>query len=586
MYAIAKARASIGALNARGRTVYPKLFSPPYGGATYFGQVYNWEQVLHFKQWIFSCIRAWIREVAGGEPLNVGRMRKRDQAQVVRAYSVKKALHGAVNKVIHGPKASHEFVPFDDDDLMLRLFEKPNELDTAYDFWAYTILFYCLTGTAHWWVMRNDWGVPVEMWVIPTHWAKLQTAWEGQPFSYLVQSPWGTNLQVPYDEVLSFHDHSPLNRYEGYGVLLAMGEWIDAYEAGVRARLAQYKNGAIPNFHIALGDTFGDPDESMLRRYYAKWFMRFQGEDRTNQPIITGPDVEIKPLGISPVEMGYQLSEETGMNQICSAFGVPKAILGLEPPADTSGYAPQRAFCRFAVNPTLKMFGERVTQFLIRKTPGYEDGVAYWDDHILDDPERKLTELTQQFDRGIITVQEFRNAMGHAPYPHGGDDPMINGSPLPWVTGKKQEQEGPELEGQVREALGHDGYSMPTVDKEEEPDLRTTEYRTDTYANRDGDWVVDIWEYPSGRQAWRTPAYDRRRDAQAHAERWVARRRHRLHKPEEQAMGTSSGTGGGFTVPPSPVVGTRGVQAPKKRKIYHGLASEGRKLLEGRNGRR
>lgn len=562
---VQKARSMIATMSRRGQVVAPTIFSPPYGGATYYGQAYNWEQVLHYKDWQFIAIQAWIREIAGGEALNLGRVRKRKDYQTGKAYEVRKAL---TQKALHGPRASHEFVPFDDDDPMLCLFERPNELDTPYDHWAYTVLFYCLTGAAHWWVMRNAHQMPVEMWVIPTHWMKLITRWGGGPLGYLVQSPWGASLTIPIDEVLSFYAHSPLNRYEGNSQQLAIAEWVDAYEASVRARLAQFKNGAIPNFHIALGDTFGDPDEAFLRRYYSKWFARFQGEDRTNMPVITGPDVEIKALGINPVDMAYEANESTGRDQTLAAYGVPKAIPGMEPPADTSGYAPQRAFTRFTINPVCKMFGERITQFLIRPTPGYEDGIGYWDDHILDDPERKLSELTQQYDRGIITANEFRAAMGHPPYRFGGDDPMINGAPVNWATGKKPAQpqgaeaegtDGAALEGQVRQALRRDGDELPVVDKDEDNEpspapLPTTEYRYDIVENAEGDHYAEIYAFPSGRQVWRTPPYTGERGpslAEAHAQRWIARRRHLL---ESKNMDASSGTSGGYVVPAERVV--------------------------------
>jgi hypothetical protein len=36
MYAVAKARHQIAAVNAQGRAVYPKMFGPPAGGAAYY----------------------------------------------------------------------------------------------------------------------------------------------------------------------------------------------------------------------------------------------------------------------------------------------------------------------------------------------------------------------------------------------------------------------------------------------------------------------------------------------------------------------------------------------------------------------
>lgn len=583
MYAVTKARNAIAAVDRYGKAVSPRIFSPPYGGASYLGQAYSSELVLHFKQWVFVCCNAWQREIAGGEPLNLGRMRKRDPQN-----HVKNKAYSRHRKALQGSKSSHEFVPFDDDDPILSVFERPNVYDTAYDLWSDTILFYCLTGAAHWWVMRNEWGIPVEIWVIPTHWMKLITAWDGQPAGWLVQSPWGAAQNVPFDEVLSFFWRGPLNRWEGSPINLAIAEWVDAYEATVRARLAQYKNGAIPSFHVALGDTYGDPDEAYLRRYYAKWFQRFRGEDHTNSPLITGPDVEVKPLNISPVDMSYVENENNLRDMILAAYGVPKGILGLEAPTDASAYAPQRAFTRFVINPVLKFFSERITQMLIRPTPGYEDGVGYWDDRTIDDPERKLGELTSQWDRGIITTNEFRSGMGHAPFQFGGDDPILQGAPMPWATGQKDE-DTQEQEQVHQEALSdHDDV----VDKDD--GMETTEYKIDPpLRNSDGQWFVEIWAWPSGRQVWRTPPYADKKEAVARAERWVSRRQHLLKQEEvppapkleyegneeefvpqvngdrfngnghaRMALGISGGVQGGYSLP-SPVAASRG---PKRKR--------------------
>lgn len=422
-----RCRADAGRSHTRSQGVYASV--APYGGATYFGQAYRWQQVLHYKQWTFIAIAAWIREIAGGAPLNLGRIKQRNGKG-------SKGRFKRVLKNLGGPKSHHEFEPYDDDDPMVRLFEQPNEFDVQYDLWAYVTLFYCLCGEVYLWVMRDVYGMPRELWVIPTHWLRLCTANDGNPSHYSLQSPWGALTDVQFDEVVVLRMHSPLNRFEGNAVSLAIAEWIDAYEASVRARLAQYKNGAIPSFHVALGDTFGDPDEAFLARFYSKWFQRFQGENRTNLPLITGPDVDVKALGISPVEMGYVANEDQYRDMTLAAYGVPKAVVGLEPTNDTSAYAPQRQFCRFTINPTLCYFGQVFTTKVIRKTPSYEDGVAYWDDRVVDDPERKQREIESRFTRGNITPNEERALWGAEPFPHGGDNPFVGGVEVPWVTGK------------------------------------------------------------------------------------------------------------------------------------------------------
>lgn len=430
----------------------PKLFRPPFGGAQYFGQAYRWEQVLHYKFWVFVAIKAWIREIAGGESPNIGKLVTKENQQ---GKAIKKRW--GIHKALGGPKEHQEFEPYSDNHPLIRLFANPNGPDVAYDLWAYTVLFKLLTGSAHWYVIKNRLNTPVELWVIPTHWMRLETDKEGLPDCYTVQNPWGRADKIPFDDVISFYDHSPLNRYEGSAVSQAINEWLDAYESSVRARLAQYKNGAIPSYHVSLGESY-DPDEAFLERYYAKWLSRFQGENNTGRPVITGGDIEIKPLGISPIDMGYTDAENSARDNTLCAFGVPKAVVGLtENMTYGSVKAERAAFREYAINPDLLYISQVVTEKLIK--PIDPEGSFWWDKRT-DDPDQMLKEIESRRAGGTITPNEERSLLGAEAYPHGGDDPLVNGVEMPWVTGKpKDNLEDENIDLAFKRALNVDNGS-------------------------------------------------------------------------------------------------------------------------------
>lgn len=428
MRAIEKARAFSSSVRGRGAVRTPRIFSPPSYGSSYFGRSYRWEQVLHYKYWTFVAIRAWIHEIAGGAPLNLGRIKKRVPGGTK-----------AIRKALGGPRDHEDFEPYDDDHPLQRVFMNPNGPDVAYDLWAYTVLFKKLTGSAHWWVIRNQFNVPVEIWVIPTQWMQMLVDDDGHPKAYMVMSPWGRMADVPYDDVVSFYEHSPLNRYEGYGVSQAISEWLDVYESMTRTRLATFKNGAVPTIHVALGEEYGDPDERMLNRFYAKWFARFQGEDRAGLPLMTGPGVEVKTIGAEPDKIKFVEGEDQLRDMILAAYGVPKGVVGIEPTSDVSAYAPQRQFCRFAINPELHYMGQVIREKIVKTVD--EEGTAYWDDRVVDDPEQVSREIQQDVTLGVRTPNEARALRGLEPYEFGGDDPIVNGTLMPWGTGKSADRE-------------------------------------------------------------------------------------------------------------------------------------------------
>ncbi len=490
MNSIQKARAWAERVRHREGAQVPRVFSPPYGGAAYFGQAYRWEQVLHYKYWTFVAIGATIREVAGSASPNIGRVYTRDEKGKGKKWGrkAKAAFYSRINKALGGPKDHQEFEPYDDEHPLVRLFRRPNEHYVAYDLWAYHMLFKGLCGQVHWWVMRNGFGVPVEIWIIPTHWMRLETDRYGRPLSYAVQSPWGQLQHVPYDQVVSFYDQSPLNMYEGTAVTQAISEWIDSYESQVRARLAMFKNGGAPALHVLLGDSYADPDEAFLARFYAKWIARFQGEDNWGKPLLTGPDIEVKNIGVQPNEIPFKEGEEQGRDMILSAYGVPKGVVGLEPTSDVSAYAPQRQFVRFRINPELKYIGEVITEKIIRETPGHEDGIFFFDDHVIDDPEQMLREIQSRWDKAAISPNQIKALFGDEPWEFGGDDPVLNGAVVAWGTGRSSD---PPLDERLEAALGKN----PVGEYRHEDDDEAPELQSD---NNDESIVAKEEEAPVG----------------------------------------------------------------------------------------
>lgn len=454
LHSIQKARSWSSTVRTSGRRMpVPGIFRPPLGGAAYFGQAYRFEQILHFKYWAFIAIRALMNEIAGGAPPNFGEIRYKEKRQ--------QQFRHLVYKSAMGPQEHEEFIPYEHTHPLCQVFRNPNDPDVAYDLWAFHTLFLSLTGIAYWWVIRNGFGMPVEIWVVPTHWVRLLTDGDGQPEYYNVQSPWGHAVDVPYSEMVAFYEHSPLNRYEGAAVSQAVSEWIDVYESLTRMKLATFKNNATPSLHVSLGESYIDPDDQFLARFYAKWFQKFQGEDNSSRPLITGADVEVKGIdGHRPADalMASIQSEDQIRDMVLAAYGVPKGVVGIEPVSDVSAYAPQRQFCRFTINPKLNYAGQVITEKIVKKTKGCENGLCFWDDRVANDQELIERQLDADERRGWITPNEGRTVRGRPEYPNGGKNPLINGQEMPWVTGKVDDGEVAQaFKAALSEASGAQG---------------------------------------------------------------------------------------------------------------------------------
>lgn len=448
----------------------PQIFRPPTGGAQFSSQGYRWEQALHLRGWVSVAIGAWMSEIAGGEAPNFGRLvpkeefdaHNREQGKTVR--TIRKSFHGRrVCKALGGPGNGEVFEAYPRNHPICRLFRNPNGPDVSYDLWAWHILFKKLTGEVHWWVRPGQDGAPAEIWVMPTHWLRLMTASDGAPLGYMMTNPWGGVAAVPWDEVVSFYEHSPLNRYEGWAITQAIAQWIDTDESQTLTRLSTFKNSASPQFHVALDDRY-DPDDQFIDRFRGAWAQRFQGEERAGQPLITGPGVEVKALGYSPADIQFVQGTEQLRDMILVAFGVPKAMLGLtDSMTFGSVQAAQASFRKFKVNSELTYTAQVITEKIMQRHD--PDSICFWDERITDD-ELKLRQLQFQFGASAITPNEIRAEYGMEPYAHGGDDPILNGNPVPWGTGE-QPSEDQELATEFQKILedkqrrGSNGEQQP-----------------------------------------------------------------------------------------------------------------------------
>ena len=175
------------------------------------------------------------------------------------------------------------------------------------------VAFNKFTGEAHWWVIRNDHQTPVEILTIPTHWKRLVTQKDGEPY-YAVTTPSGTVTNIPSESVVSFYEHSPLSRCEGFKY---------SERTGVKA----------------------------LDTICEEWEIRCEVASR----------------------------EELVRDQVLAAFGVPKVVVGI-----CAGKTYREieesigAFREYTIRPITQHISQKVTEDIVRKTPGWERGEMRW----------------------------------------------------------------------------------------------------------------------------------------------------------------------------------------------------------------
>lgn len=403
------------------------------------------ELVRHFRHWVFIAIDRIASKVAIQVP-NVTLIRNSDDRGDPQKYLSPFTKSKALTPIL-----SHENLePVKDGHPLLKLLRDPNEPDTAYDLWYETIMFLYLTGSAYWWMPKNELGTPAAIWVLPSHWVWPVVGEQRIIDGYELRPVEGNYLRkfLPFDDVIHFRFKSPLSKIDGYSPQTAINHWIDTQESVDRSRFFTFRNGVQADLAIQFSGDLHDINETNINQIESKFFNRYQGETRAGKPIILPPGVELKNLFVSPKEFAYCESAEQLRDNILAAFGVPAAIAQISQHMTYgSVLATQAGFYSITINPLCRQIGQVITEKLAWK---YDPRLrVWWEDATPDDPEMVEKRIKSDMSTGARTPNEIRALRGLAPYPNGGDNPLIPGNLAitPWVTGGEYiaplDREGP-----------------------------------------------------------------------------------------------------------------------------------------------
>lgn len=325
------------------------------------------EQILHLKNWTFVAIDA-IGSLIGqlipnlayvthsNKPDKVTEKQNRFDASRFRSITPS-AGWGAIagrqfsipsyyTKSLSVIKPHEELEPLEYDHPLRRLIDNPNPVDTSFDLLYELDMFLELTGVAYLWAVPNGWGIPCELWVIPSHWVWPRVGGSKGAYvnpnhpnadkliEYYEIRPWGGMgsagmLKFPPEEVIRFHWKSPINKIDGYSKMSASAEWIDTEESMGKSCWAQFMNQALPSLWLELPPDMEDPNDDKIARIEAKVNAKFAGEFNQGKVLITSPGVKATPLSFSPEAMMYSQSREQFRDMILSVFRVPGAAVGL-----------------------------------------------------------------------------------------------------------------------------------------------------------------------------------------------------------------------------------------------------------------
>lgn len=300
-------------------------------------------------------------------------------------------------------KPHEELEPLPGDHELHRLWANPNPYDTSYTLQYELVMFLKLTGIAYIWCVPDGFGIPRELWCLPSHWVWPRTGTgayadprDARLISYYEIRPYGSGisgsglLRIPKEEVIQFRYPSPLSQIDGWSKLTAVSMWLDTNESMDKSAWSQMQNQGLPSCFVELSPEYSDPSQELIDRMEAKFMEKLGGEYNVGKPLFGTAGMKITPLSFSPESMMYPAMGEIYRDKILAAFGIPKSVLGM---AENMTYgsllASLSSCCTFVINPDFSMIGQQLTKDLCprfmslgyraKTLGGYETGFAKLD---------------------------------------------------------------------------------------------------------------------------------------------------------------------------------------------------------------
>jgi HK97 family phage portal protein len=302
-----------------------------------------------------------------------------------------------------------------------RLLKYPNEYQTFSELVYLTVMHLKLTGNAFW--LKDQlsgnrlkpgalWSLnPKRMRIIPGQTRKV----EYYEFMLL-----GRIQRFQPDEVIHFKRPHPDNEFWGLGDVEAAQDLFQDFLNRSDWQARFWSNGASPSGLMVL-----DNDVSVTKEEWAemkaRWNSEYGGVKNSGKTAWINGKWKYQQLGLSHADMQDIEKLKLSVDQIFIVLGVPLSVAGIDKAANRATAEVDRIqFRQNTVKPMVQILSDTINTDLIADWG--KDLTLRWNISGLVDTSAAIADYSQAFDRGIISINEFRMQIGLQPI----EEPLYN----------------------------------------------------------------------------------------------------------------------------------------------------------------
>lgn len=180
-----------------------------------------------------------------------------------------------------------------------------------------------------------------------------------------------------------------------------------------RYAIALANNYGIPGVHLGVKNRVSNREEA---EKLAREFQRKFNRDNNGKPVVTFGDVDVTPLQTTVRDMDFQQGRRWSLKTICAVLGVPEDLVNVEDSNRASSTTAIKSFMRLTILPLVGRILEQINSQVVARE--FDESAFVWYDEsevLAADPSEQKDILTAYVDKGIMTADEAREALGLPP---------------------------------------------------------------------------------------------------------------------------------------------------------------------------
>ena len=295
-----------------------------------------------------------------------------------------------------------------------RLLEKPNPLQSRFEFLEEHFSSFKLTGNSYWFLNRMDAeDEPSEMWIIPP--AMIQPVPDGKMYlkGYVFKASTGEERALDVSQIVHFKSYNPVNSFVGMSPIEAAAVQATGDMKMTKFNLEFYgeHNGRMPGV-MAFADPINDQDWEKLKAEAKK-----ASKERAIMMLRNAGKggVEYQQITVSQKDMEYLAQRRFTQEEIYAIFAPGLSSMLSVSATEANAIAARSTFDDLTVWPLLDLTGQKVSKDIL---PAYGDVVGEFKD-----PRTKIQDIdlkAQEKYAETHTIDEVRAK-------YYGDEPLPNG---------------------------------------------------------------------------------------------------------------------------------------------------------------